>query len=109
MNEEELKKVKAIAEGWGQDFEKITGLRILPNGEVAGVLPFVFTHGLLVGLDPWGYRLRYCYALHYQAMQALASWKKGDDPPGPWLKKKGRLPNGELVDGRNPASESNVL
>lgn len=48
-----------------------------------------FTHALVVGIDPAGYRYRYCYELESDAAAALASWTGEGHPPGPWIKRKG--------------------
>lgn len=70
--------------------------RELPTGEWAGVQRMMFTNALLVGMDGTGYRTHFCYPLGMPAIEALASWDGVGDPPGPWLKEKGR------VDRSNP-------
>lgn len=64
--------------------------RQLPTGEWAGVQRMLFTNALLVGLDAWGYRTRFCYPLGMPAIEALATWDGRGDPPGPWIKEKSR-------------------
>jgi hypothetical protein len=63
--------------------------RKLPSGEWAGVQRMMFTVALLVGLDEFGYRTRFCYPLGMPAIEALAAWDGHGDPPGPWIKEKG--------------------
>ena len=63
--------------------------RELPTGEWAGVRRMMFTNALLVGLDAFGYRTRFCYPLGMPALDALATWDGRGDPPGPWIKEKG--------------------
>lgn len=65
-------------------------VRKLPSGEWAGLMRFLFTTGLVVGLDLEGYRTRFCYTYHEDALQALLEWDGHGDPPGPWIKEKGR-------------------
>lgn len=57
--------------------------------EWAGVMPMLYTTGLFVGLNEWGYRLRYCYEKYGDARAALFEWDGSGDPPGPWIKAKG--------------------
>lgn len=71
--------------------------RRLPTGEVAGIVRFVFTFGLCVGCDRYGYRTRFCYPEPGSAVVALLTWNGEGDPPGPWIKEKGR------VERENPA------
>ena len=64
---------------------------------VCALLPFIFTVGLVVGLDESGYKERYCYSykdvLH--AILALYQWEKsqdeikGDPVDAYWIKRKG--------------------
>jgi hypothetical protein len=66
-----------------------TDLVELHNGELAGVLKFMFTYGVMVGLYPLGYRTRYCFEHYEDALSALQAWDGVDDPGGPWIKRKG--------------------
>ena len=76
---------------------------VLPTGEIAGVMPMIFTTGLFVGLTSDAWRTRYCYERREDAVAALDAWDGRDDPPGPWIKVKGhpggeRLGPGALMD-----------
>lgn len=73
-------------------------LRWLGSGELAGLYRFNFTWGLVVGLDPIGYRLRYCFEHLADARAALRTWNGLGHPTGPWIKCKGAG-----VDLLNPA------
>lgn len=64
--------------------------RRLPTGEWAAISIFMFTAGILVGIDEVGYRTRFCYHRLADAQKALAEWDGTGDPPGPWIKEKGR-------------------
>lgn len=63
-------------------------IRILPDQRIAGVQRMIFTTGLFVGLDQIGYKTRYCYQAHEDAVKALLEWNGENDPPGPWIKQK---------------------
>lgn len=58
-------------------------------GRVCAVKDFNFTTALLVGIDPIGYTLRYCYEHAREAAAALADWDGHGHPGGPWVKCKG--------------------
>lgn len=60
------------------------------TGEWMTVCRFIFTWGLLVGVDRVGYRTRFCYHHGADALVALATWDGSGDPPGDWIKEKGR-------------------
>jgi len=68
--------------------EGYTRCRRLPTGEIAGILPQIYTVGLCVGLNEIGYRTRFCYEHRNDALAALESWDGRRDPPGPWIKQK---------------------
>jgi len=61
---------------------------ILPGGQLAGIMPQLFTTALCVGLDEYGYRTRFCYERKEDAIAALDAWDGKGDPPGPWIKEK---------------------
>lgn len=60
------------------------------NGRVVGIMQFLFTWGLCVGLDEYGYVCRYCYHSLHEAAQGLAEWIRdgGDEPPPGYIKRK---------------------
>lgn len=69
--------------------DEYTDVRTLPTGEVAGIAQFLFTFGLVVGLDPVGYRTRFCFPTYAEAQKSLKEWNGEGFPPGYWIKKKG--------------------
>lgn len=69
----------------------------LPTGEIAGIMPMIYTVGLFVGLDETGYRTRFCYPTFADAALALLEWNGSGDPPGPWIKEKG-APGGDRAN-----------
>lgn len=76
-------------------------LRRLPTGEWAALRKFLFTTGLVVGIDLHGYRTRFCYERAEDALDALLAWDGSGDPSGPWIKEKGLG-----VDRLNPKLET---
>lgn len=78
-----------------------TDMRIVA-GKVCGLYQFMFTTGIVVGLDAAGYERRYCFENRHDALAALKSWDGIGHPPGPWIKLKGAM-NGCMVDLVNPA------
>jgi hypothetical protein len=70
----------------------------LPTGEWAAICKYLFTTGIVVGLDESSYRIRWCYERQQEAGMALLTWDGRGDPPGNWIKVKGRLLDGTHVD-----------
>lgn len=69
----------------------ITDTRLLPTGEWAGLQQFMFTTGLMVGLQHDYldfFRTRFCYKQRLDARRALEAWDGTGDPSGPWVKQK---------------------
>lgn len=64
---------------------------------LCGLYNFMFTYGLVYGLDESGYAGRYCYENGMDALNALESWSGEGHPSGPWIKHKGHG-----VDELNP-------
>lgn len=56
-------------------------LRQLGDGTIVGTLDLLFTRGLCVDLDRWGYGSRYCYEQRDMAVRACEALKSGDDTP----------------------------
>lgn len=73
-------------------------IKRLDTGELAGVMDYVFTAGIVVGLDPVGWRTRYCYESRPIAEAALEAWDGHGDPPGPWIKQKPEDRHGPWYD-----------
>lgn len=72
-------------------------LREIPGRGVCGVFRFMFTVGVVLGIDSQGYKGRYCYGSEVQAMYAINTWDGIGDPPGNWIKYKGE--GGERSNG----------
>lgn len=70
--------------------------KLLPDGRWCALMRFMFTAGLVVGIDERGnYDWRYCYERAEDASAALDTWDGTGHPSGPWIKRKGH-PDGEL-------------
>jgi hypothetical protein len=65
-----------------------TGL-VKINGEIIAVYQYIFTWGIVCGLDDVGYKYRYCYESFGEAAQALALWiTEGGERPHGYIKRK---------------------
>jgi hypothetical protein len=64
-------------------------VRQINNGEWIGVSIQIYTCGLCVGLDEFGYKRRYCYEKLKDALVAAEVYEGEGDPDGPWIKVKG--------------------
>lgn len=66
-------------------------LRYIEGKGLCGLSNFMFTIGLVYGIDKVGYVGRYCYPHEFlkEALVALADWDGNEDPTGPWIKHKG--------------------
>lgn len=60
------------------------------NGKVVGLQMFIYTVGIVVGMDETGYEYRFCYHTGAEAFVALLNWvlKGGEEPDG-YIKRKG--------------------
>jgi hypothetical protein len=59
------------------------------NGKVCAIGTYLYTYGLVVGIDERGHESRYCYERLYDAIKGLLLWDGKGDPKGPWVKHKG--------------------
>lgn len=73
-------------EDWKSEYEC---LRQVPGHGLCGLHKFMFTTGLVFGIDEQGYHGRYCYTQWADAWKALRAWDGTGDPSGPWIKYKG--------------------
>lgn len=59
------------------------------EGKIVGIMQFIFTYGICVGLDEYGYEYRFCYHDFPSAATALAEWiRDGGDEPTGYIKRK---------------------
>lgn len=65
------------------------GSPIKMDGEIVALGPFIYTTGIMVGMDEFGYKHRFCYHTEEQAMMALLAWIGSDnDEPIGFITKK---------------------
>lgn len=78
-------------------------IREKPGRGICGLMHFVYTVGLCYGLDETGYQGRYCFSNLRGAMDSLDAWTGYGDPPGDWIKHKGKAeyPNPNNVSDEN--------
>jgi hypothetical protein len=59
------------------------------HGKVVAIQQFIFTYGIVVGLDEWGYSHRYCYPNIHEAAAGLITWSlTGSEEPTGYIKRK---------------------
>lgn len=58
---------------------------------LCGIMRQLFTVGLFYGLDLYSYGGRYCYPTLADAVEGLLNWDGQGDPPGNWIKHKGKF------------------
>jgi hypothetical protein len=69
-----------------------TRLREIPGRGICGILKYIFTWGIVYGIDEWGYQGRWCYDNPIEPVVFLEEWNaRGGvgDPNGRWIKYKG--------------------
>jgi hypothetical protein len=64
-------------------------LKEVPNRGLCGIRRFLFTYGLVYGIDSMGYKGRWCYDNLVTAFIALEQWSGEGDPAFDWIKYKG--------------------
>jgi len=64
-------------------------IKEIPRKGLCGLQKFIFTTGLVIGMEEHGYYGRYCYSTESDALEALNKWDCEGDPVGPWIKYKG--------------------
>jgi hypothetical protein len=83
FNAEELELIEYLKTEGYSHFKKV------PNHGICSLRKFIFTTGIIVGLNPIGYYGRYCYSDYNEALNELKNWDGLGDPNGNWLKYKG--------------------
>jgi hypothetical protein len=81
--DEELALIEYLKNEGYYDFRKV------PNKGVCCLRKFLFTTGIMVGLNYDYYDGRYCYSNEHEASEELKKWDGIGDPKGNWLKYKG--------------------
>lgn len=88
--------------------EGYRNLCCMPNGEIAGLKKYIFTTAVVIGLDKWGWRTRFCFETWAEAEASLNEWDGTGFPPGFWIKQKPEeIPNPNRPDYRpSPAGRA---
>lgn len=55
------------------------GMPVKLDGEIVALGKFLFTTGIMVGMDETGYKHRFCYHTEDHATAALLAWIGSDD------------------------------
>lgn len=65
-------------------------IREIPGRGICALMPFIFTIGLVYGIDEIGYVGRYCYdrSKAEEAVVAIVTWDGIGNPSGNWIKHK---------------------
>lgn len=63
-------------------------VRQLDDRTWVGLTPLLFTTGLCLGLDEFGWKRRYCFKTSATAISELAKLKTIDDVPTGWVAKR---------------------
>lgn len=72
--------------------EGYTSLKEVKGRGMCGIFRYLYTTGLVYGLDEEGYKGRYCYSESSEAKEALESWSgEGDPTDENWIKHKGQV------------------
>lgn len=87
---EEVKKVEKLdAEHVKYYTDMGYGMPIRLDGELVALGPFLYTVGIMVGMDETGYKHRFCYPNEDAAMLAFLAWIGSDDEePLGYIKRK---------------------
>lgn len=72
---EALKLQLELADGYKE-------IRELPGRGICAVQRFIYTSGIVSGIDEWGYEGRWCYKTMADAVAALREWNGEGDPGG---------------------------
>jgi hypothetical protein len=81
--------------------EGYSEIREINSKGICGLMDFMFTTGLVIGMNEIGYFGRYCYKTRQEALDALNKWDGSGDPPGNWIKYKGTGGERENLNGIN--------
>jgi len=74
-------------------------VREIPERGICGLQRMLYTVGLFYDIKEPTVGGRYCYKNRADAVQAIREWNGIGDPPGPWIKHKGRA--GEYSNPNN--------
>lgn len=64
------------------ELEGYLHVRELPEAGICGIMPMMFTHALIAGMNRYGYEDRWCYRSEAAALAALDAWDGSGEPAG---------------------------
>jgi hypothetical protein len=64
------------------------GVRVLPDGSVAALLPLLTTTSVILGLERWGYARRFCFAEESRAREVFEALQSEDDEPSGFVARR---------------------
>lgn len=64
------------------------GIRRLPDGSIAAMYKLLYTTGLVLGVDRYGYSRRFCFACPVLALEAFEALVSEDDVPQGWIARR---------------------
>lgn len=70
--------------------EGYTALKFVPGRGQCGLTRMYLTIALCYGLDGESYIGKYCFHTKTEARRSLDKWDGSGDPPGNWIKHKGK-------------------
>jgi hypothetical protein len=72
------------------------------KGVLCGLSNFMYTCGILIGVNGYSYERRYCFETAQEAVDALSDYEDTSiHPTGNWIKCKGIM-KGKAIDLLNP-------
>lgn len=83
FTQEELELIQFLKTQGYYEFRKV------PNRGICSLRSFLFTTGIIIGLNKHTFFGRYCYSNEEEASVELKNWDGEGDPKGNWLKYKG--------------------
>ena len=85
-----MKKIEKLDEEHAKFYTDMGyGMPIKMDGEIVALGPFLYTTGIICGMDETGYKHRFCYHTQHDAEIALLTWIGSDDEePMNYIKRK---------------------
>lgn len=78
-----------LAEWLASNYDTV---RQLPDGSFAGLSRLMFTTGVYLGLNRWGYGNRYCFESPDKAREVFDALQSEDDEPAGWVARRPERP-----------------
>lgn len=78
-----------LADWLAQNYDRV---RQLPDGSFATLSPLMFTTGLYLGVNRWGFERRYCFKDSARAVAAFEALQSENDEPTGWIARRPETP-----------------